>query len=163
MRGKPQEFVILRDQTLPLPSHNMDLISERIKGPGSSDLLGLTACFVIPMPDHIASEGFNMIEWLFGEHWVQVSGFILTIVTKNKAFVVETNALMIWNCESAKLKFKPWFNLVFRIWPLQYVIFDKNPMDHPGIFHCTYRISVSNYFKSHMIESPLGTFAQFPI
>ena len=109
--GKTSGFVILRDQTLPLPSHNMDLISERIKGPGS-DPVGLATWHMIPMPDHIASEGFNMIEWLFGEHWVQVSGFILTIVTKNKAFVVETNALMIWNCESAKLKFKPWFNLV---------------------------------------------------
>jgi len=59
-----------------------------------------------------ASEGFNMIEWLFEEHQVQVSGFILTIMTKNKPFVVEMNGFMFGNCESTKLKFKPWFTLV---------------------------------------------------
>lgn len=53
-----------------------------------------------------------MIEWLFEEHRVQVSGFILTIVTKNKAFVVEMNGFMFGNCESTELKFTPWFTLV---------------------------------------------------
>ena len=37
---------------------------------------------------------------------------MLMIETNNKAFVVEMITLMIGNCESAKLKLKPWFTLV---------------------------------------------------
>ena len=108
-----------------------------------------------------ASEGFNMKEWLFEEHWFQVSGFILTVVTKNKAFVVETNAFMMGNCESAKLKIQALVHFGVRIWQLQYGIFEKKCMDHPGLFHCTSRSSVSTFCKSHMIELPVDTLVQF--
>lgn len=42
---------------------------------------------------------------VFAEHWVQVSGSVLMIVTKKKAFVLEMNAVMAGTCESAKLRF----------------------------------------------------------
>lgn len=108
--GENSGFGILRHQTLPLPGPNVDFISERIKAPGSFPV-GLAAWPMIHMPDHMPLKD-SVWSSVFSRALIQVSGFILTIVTKNKAFVMEMNALTIGHCESANLNLKPWFTLV---------------------------------------------------
>lgn len=110
--GENSGFGIVRHQTLPLPGPNVDFLSERIVGAGSFPV-GLAAWHMIHMPDHVFFQCLTMFfSSVFSRALIQVSGFILTIVTKNKAFVMEMNALTIGHCESANLNLKPWFTLV---------------------------------------------------
>ena len=104
--GKDSGFVILRHQTLLLPGLNVDFSSERIKGPGSFPV-GLATWHMIHMHDHMPLKD-SVWSSVFSRPLIQVSAFILTIVTKNKAFVMEMNALTrtvsllnsIWNLGS---------------------------------------------------------------
>ena len=139
--GKDSGFVILRHQTLLLPGLNVDFSSERIKGPGSFPV-GLATWHMIHMPDHMPLKD-SIWSSVFSRALIQVSAFILTIVTKNKAFVMEMNALTeLWVCWT---QFETLVHIGVRIWQLQLVRFNKKPMDHPGIFLCTSRMSVSNF------------------
>ena len=97
------------------------------------------------MTDHAASEGFYMIQGWFTEVWVQILGIILMIMAKKKKLysrgISHGRDLRV---SELKVPTLVYFGVQTR--QLQYVIFVKKPMEHPGIFHCTSWVSVYIYF-----------------
>ena len=121
----------------------------------------------IDMTDHTASEGFYMIQGWFAEVWVQILGIILMIVAKKKKKKKKWKHLYSrgmshgrdLRVSELKVPTLVYFDVQTR--QLQYVIFVKKPMEHPGIFHCTSWVNEYIYFLMSPGRIPVEAFLQF--